>query len=327
MILVWKKSTIRIIRACVASCEARHKNDVFGRANFNMSYDLFFKPREASFSAADFHRYFRDRPNFKYEGNQAWYSNENTGVYFVFGFQAERDVADDCDDEHFPLSLNINFYRPSYFVHEAEPEVTAFVKYFDLLVRDPQMNGMGEGEYDAEKLLSGWHQGNEFGYSAILQDEKSRKDVAHLPADQLHSAWRWNLSIRGRQARIGEAKFVPRIVFLNLDGSTVTAAVWPDGIPVVITKVDYLLVPREALAPRKFFRKQKDSTLVAWDVALPILLKHGIQNEHGTIALNYARTPRAVAKFIRALPPESRTIVGVSADSVLDREIYQRSIA
>lgn len=292
-----------------------------------MSYDLYFKPRNGSFNDELFHSYFRGRPNYKCEGVQAWYGNEDTGVYFVFELQTEQPPEEDDDEplEHFPVALNINYLRPSYFIFEAEPEVTAFVKHFDLLVSDPQMEGMGEGEYNAEKLLSGWNCGNEFGYSSILKDENNRNGVSHLPAEQLQNAWRWNWSRSEVQARVGESKFVPRIMFMNLGGSTVTAAVWPDGIPVVVTRVDYLCVPRKELAPTKFFRKKEDTTFVEWDKALPVLLKHGTQNDDGSISLNYMTPPSDVVKFVQSLPSENRAIEGLSAERVLDREIYERS--
>jgi hypothetical protein len=293
-----------------------------------MSYDLFFKPRHGSFTADDFTRYFCDRPNYKCEGSQAWYGNEDTGVYFVFELQTELEPDLEHDDEvleHFPVALNINYLRPSYFIFEAEPEVTAFVAHFDLLISDPQMEGMGEGEYNAEKLLSGWKCGNEFGYTAILKDESSRSGISHLPTEQLHKAWRWNYARSQLQERIGESKFVPRIMFMNLGGSTVTAAVWPDGIPVVVTPVDYLCVPRKELAPTKFFRKKEDTTFVTWDAALPMLVKHGIKNEDGSISLNYMTPPTDVVKFVKALPTEGRAVTSLAADRVLDREIYERS--
>ena len=293
-----------------------------------MSYDLYFKPRSGSFSGELFHAYFRNRPNYKCEGVQAWYGNEDTGVYFVFELQTEQPPEVDGDEplEYFPVALNINYLRPSYFIFEAEPEVTAFVNHFDLLVSDPQMEGMGDGEYNAEKLLSGWSCGNEFGYTSILRDESNRSGIAHLPAEKLHNAWRWNWSRSEVQARVGESKFVPRIMFMNLGGSTVTAAVWPDGIPVIITPVDYLCIPRKELAPTKFFRKKEDTTFVTWDKALPVLLKHGTQNEDGSISLNYVTPPADVVKFVQSLPAENRTLAGLSADRVLDREIYERSV-
>lgn len=289
-----------------------------------MSYDLYFKPRNGLLTEEDFCTYFSDRPNYKCEGSQALYSNEDTGVYFVFEFQSE---ADDEARGDLPVALNINYFRPSYFIFEAEPEVSAFVKYFDLLVSDPQTEGMGDGEYNAEKLCSGWSSGNEFGYKAILQDEGNRHGISHLPSKKLQEAWRWNLSRSEIQAHVGESKFVPRIMFLNLDGITITATVWPDGIPVVVTPVDYLCVPRQELAPTHFFQKKKDTTLVSWDIALPILIKHGTQNEDGSISLNYLTPPPDVVKFVKSLPAERRSISGLSADRVLDRELYESSIA
>jgi hypothetical protein len=129
------------------------------------------------------------------------------------------------------------------------------------------------------------------------------------------------------QLQVGDSKFVPRIMYLSLGGTTVTATVWPDGIPVVITQVDYLCVPREDLAPTRFFRKKKDTTFVAWEAALPMLLKHGTKNGDGSISLNYVTPPPDVATYVRSLPPETRDVAGISADKVLDREIYERSIA
>lgn len=292
-----------------------------------MSYDLYFKPRNGSFTEEKFFAYFRGKPNYKCEGSQAWYGNEDTGVYFVFELQAELP-SEDNDNEplaHFPVALNINYLRPSYFIFEAETEVTAFVKHFDLLVSDPQMEGMGDGEYNAEKLLSGWNCGNKFGYSSILGDENNRSGLSHLPTEQLHRAWRWNLSRAQVQTRVGESKYVPCVMFINLGGLTVTAAIWPDGIPVVIMPVDYLCVPRKELAPKKFFRKKEDTTFVAWAKALPVLIENGTQNEDGSISLNYMTAPPDVVKFVQSLPTESRAVTRLSADRVLDREIYESS--
>lgn len=293
-----------------------------------MSYELYFKPRNGSLIEDHFHRYFLDRPHCKCEESQAWYDNEDTGVYFQFEFQTTQSIEDDIDEsiEHFPVALHVNYLRPSYFIIEVEREVSAFVQHFDLLVSDSQVNGMGEGEYNAEKLLSGWSSGNEFGYTSILRNENNRGGIAHLPAEQLHNAWRWNWLRSQVQADLGDSKFVPRIMFINLGGITVTSTIWPDGIPVVVTPVDYLCIPRKELALRKFFRKKEDITFVAWDKALPVLLAHGTQRIDGSISLNYTTPPPDVVKFVQSLPVEKRPITRLSPDMVLDRDIYERSI-
>ena len=57
-----------------------------------MSYDLFLKPKTGRFSQSDFKEYFSERKYYNLEGNQAWYENEDTGVYFLFEFQELSDV-------------------------------------------------------------------------------------------------------------------------------------------------------------------------------------------------------------------------------------------
>ncbi len=42
--------------------------------------------------------------------------------------------------------------------------------------------------------------------------------------------------------------------------------------------------------------------------------------------VHYARPPSDVVKFVQSLTPEKRVVTGLSADRVLDREIYERSI-
>lgn len=190
-----------------------------------MSYDLYFKPRTGVVDRRKILAYFSSRSNYEVASSQAWYRNEDTGVYFVFEMQNEREMQGAAD---YPVALNINYFRPSYFVQEAEPEVTAFVRKFDMVVSDPQMHGMGEGEYDPELLKSGWNHGNDFGYSAILRAPKNETNIVLLPSAPLLSAWSWNVERQKLQDKLGDSKFVPRILFILLDGDVKTAAVWPD---------------------------------------------------------------------------------------------------
>ena len=123
-----------------------------------MSYDLFMKPESGEFTADAFKTYFSGRNNYKLQGVQAWYENEDTGVYFLFEFQGAADAEE--GEESYPVAFNMNYFRPSYFVHEAEPEVTAFINHFSMVVSDPQFEGMGKGSYQAEKFREGWNRGN-----------------------------------------------------------------------------------------------------------------------------------------------------------------------
>lgn len=298
-----------------------------------MSYDLFFKPRRGEWQDAAFFDYFRNRPHYTVDAHQAWYSNEETGVYFGFELQTadagEAAIEYEAGATDYPVALNINYVRPSYFILEAEPEVTAFVRALDLLVDDPQMHGMGEGEYVAEGLLSGWNHGNAFGYSAVLREPAAAALMPHLPCATLHKVWRWNRDRAGLQAAVGEKKFVPRIMLAAIDGQPATAAVWPDGIPVVVPPVDYLIIGRQALSPKRFLFifKRKGFVLMPWVDVLPTLLAHGTQDDAGTMTLTYERPPAAIVAFVKALPENARTIEGLPSDRVLDREIIETALA
>src|SRR5436190_13882956 len=112
-----------------------------------MSYDLFFT--SAQISQEDFRSYFQKRPAYELHGNQAAYQNKETGVYFSF------EYGDTPPGFKYLASFNINYYRPHYFILEAEPEVSRFVERFGFEVHDPQTDGMGDGPYTPEGLLNG----------------------------------------------------------------------------------------------------------------------------------------------------------------------------
>jgi hypothetical protein len=288
-----------------------------------MSYDLYFKPRSGALESKAFGRYFEKLPHFKVDLPQACYQNDDTGVYFVFELNSEE--SEDEADPQYPVSLNINYFRPSYFALEAEPVVTAFVRHFDLLVSDPQTHGMGDGDYDADRFLAGWNQGNAFGHSAILRDPANRPDVVSLPNAVLLRSWKWNLARESLQQTLGETKFVPKVMFLVIDGQPATAATWPDGIPIAVPEVDYLIVPRKEFAPRKLFRRVEDTTVLKYQDALTLLEKHRDPSLPGLV-LGYEVTPPDVASFVEALPKSSLRIQGVAPDSMLDRELVELTV-
>jgi hypothetical protein len=289
-----------------------------------MSYDLYFKPRNGAIDEGALARYFSAQKNFKIDLPQVLYENRDTGVYFVIELQTQ---ADEPGEEYFPLALNINYFRPDFFILEAEPEITRFVAEFDLTVSDPQLAGMGEGEYSAERLLSGWRHGNEFGHSSILADPANHAQVHSLPSSVTRDAWRWNFGRDALQEAVGESKYVPPVTFLLLDGKVVTVTIWPDGIPVVMPQVDYLFIGRKELAPRRFFRKEQDHVLLAWDDALPVLKRHSSSQFGAAISLDYDQTPKDVVAFVQSLPKYARELSGISPDRVLDRELVEKHMA
>ena len=111
-----------------------------------MSYDLFLQCHDDSYDRGQFLEYFRAREWCKIQGSQAWYQNEDTGAYFSFELSEPSETE---EPPQLPISLNVNFFRPSYFIAEVETEVTALVHQFDMIVFDPQIPG--------ELLRGRWH--------------------------------------------------------------------------------------------------------------------------------------------------------------------------
>ena len=134
-----------------------------------MSYDLFLKSNAAALDADGFEAYFDTRPNYTVNNGQAFYENEDTGVYFSFDY---------ASDEAETVAFNLNYFRPHFFGLEAAPEVAAFISAFNLNIHDPQTDGMGDGPFSVEGFLRGWNAGNRFGYRAVLsQDERPETQV------------------------------------------------------------------------------------------------------------------------------------------------------
>ena len=305
-----------------------------------MSYDLFFRFRPGALhaSASEILDFFKSRPGYECSETQAWYSNETTGVYFSFEIE-ERGTAEEAgeqfdeeapppDPDAAPVSFNINYYRPHFFGLEAEPELTLFVKLFDLLVSDPQVSGMGDGEYTPEGFLAGWNAGNVVGYraaAASIEDEKPHL----LPTAVLERIWRWNYTRPNRAEALGDETYVPRIFHFQKDGQLQSGIVWGDAMPILIPRVDLILAPREKLAPRRFFKAQEDKVLCTWGEIEPLLTTFPQVNDYlPAWRLSYREIPRAIEAFFRSHEPLLDTSAGmkiVAMDLVLNAEIYEEA--
>jgi hypothetical protein len=280
------------------------------------------KPRTGSIDQAAVFDCFRNRPHYTVAGEQAGYENEDTGVQFFFAINHGEPGEPEAE---YPVLFNLPYFRPSFFVLEAEPEVTAFVRTFDCVVLDPQTDGMGQGEYRRDKLLSGWNFGNEFAYQAILlRHDDIRQGIATLPKDKLHDVWRWNYHRASLQDEIEDDKFVPRIMFLLVDGRLSTAIVWGDGVPMVFPAVDYVLVGREQLAPRRWLRRTEDTTLLPWQDALAMLEPYLLRYGDGSFGLNYDKVPEPLGKAIQRLESLTQELQLVGMDSVLDADLIDK---
>lgn len=293
-----------------------------------MSYDLFFRsaPDAPCITPEAFREHFRARKHYTVQDSQAWYANEDTGVYFSFDLPSEREAPDpdDPDAEEFvpeDASFNLNYYRPHVFGLEAEPEVAAFVSRFQPFIDDPQSHGMGEGPYSSEGFLKGWRHGNQFAHSAVLASGPLDAPPLTLPAATIERFWRWNLNRAALQERIGEAIFVPRVMFFASSGAPISFVVWTDGMAAFLPVVDSVMVVRAALGPRRFLRRRQDLALVPWSAVHAATVGYP---EGGTDLvyriLEYPQCPAVIARWIGSLSPTKDMPKGIGLDQILDRE-------
>lgn len=295
-----------------------------------MSYDLFFRWRNPAAQVLPevFLDYFRSRPLYEVSEVQAWYSNELTGVYFSFdvgpdAYSAPENPTTSADLA--PVAFNINYIRPHFFGLEAEPELSAFVETFDLLVSDPQSNGMGEGEYSPGGFLAAWNTGNFLGYCTVLAHQ-SPDDLHALPTSRLEAFWRWNSTRDSRQEEVGDSVYVPRIFLVQHSGTLCTAIAWGDLVPILLPRVDLLLVPRNDLAPRKLFRRAKDIVLVEWhEVESVVESFPGAEEGFSAHRLFYTRPPRELKRMVRSRKPPDPYPKGIAPSEVLNEELLEEA--
>ena len=289
-----------------------------------MSYDLMFSTSPGQeLETPALSSYFQGKRNYKVEKSQAWYENEDTGVYF--GFDLGPEQPDEDEEDPFPsvASFNLNYFRPHIFGLEAEPEVAAFIETFKLGVHDPQVAGMEDDPYSREGFLRGWNKGNEVAYSAII-GQNGLTSVRHsLPGTVIERCWRWNYGRNSLQSLLGDSIFVPKILFMLYKQRLCTALVWPDAIPVALPPADLYLVCRQAYAPRRLFApKKEDVVVVESGTVEPLISPYRLgEGELPYRLLDYRTPPGELTAWIRCLTAGEAKPEIVAVDSILNSEI------
>ncbi len=279
-----------------------------------MSYDLSFVPEEGEqLSQLNFETFFDGRPNYRLQGNRAYYENEDTGVYFDFSFY-ETEIA-----------FNVNYFRPHVFALEAALELEDFNEIFRLPVEDPQ--GFMEGRYSRDAFLEGWRSGNEGAFQVIL----SRHPGSYytLPGEQIEAFWRWNYHRGALQNRIGDRIFVPVVLFVDYDGEVASVAVWTDGIATALPIVDYLFIVRYHLSPspRMIGEEEPDLALAAWEDLKPALMDFAYRSDPADhILLDYEETPGTLSELIRSLPAFDVQLSRIPLEKILEEELVAKHL-
>lgn len=283
-----------------------------------MSYDLFFT--SPKISRDEFEGYFSNYPLYQLNAGQAFYENEITGVYFSFDHAANDD-----DDLEFSVeaSFNANFYRPHFFGLEAAIEVERFVSHFKCQIEDPQNEGMVSNKFTKEGFLKGWNTGNKFAVNVL--GERSKISPEFMPTEKLEKMWRWNYTLSDRERNLVEDIFIPRIIFLKINGVLGTCAVWPDAIPTYVPNVDFLYVPRKECVPQKLFGKSVEDKCIISNADFPDFFQDYSLMVEGMRAfkLPSPKTPGFIKKYVSKLESFEGEIEALAIDTVLNQELLK----
>lgn len=200
-----------------------------------MSYDLHLQgalPTDAALR-----QHLSARPNFRVFDGFASYDHLGAS----FSLRWEGDPLE-------RLSFHMNYVRPGWFSHAAEPELRALVEAFGLSVEDPQSEGMGSGPYSREGFLRGWGWGNSWATRTMASFGSVGPNTPRLPRAQNLAAYVWNAELEATRAAFEDELnpcFVPQIFLLSLPKQPATplrAVAWTGDMALALPEVDALLL-------------------------------------------------------------------------------------
>jgi hypothetical protein len=236
-------------------------------------------------------RYFAARKCFAAAKNVIFYQHPDTGVYFMIRPRLARYLL--LRKKVVSVEFEINYNRPSFFGIEAEKELAEFAAAFQPRIDDPQIHGMGEGPYSGEAFLKAWDFGNLFTVRTGLS-KGFDQDIASMPRDALHAAWSWNYQ-RGVRDRLNSRCFVPTIKFVRIEGRPRRVVIWGQGMPILLPRVDYVLIGRIVSGAPQF-------GLASWSEVLQVVQRDGLDTAQDPLKLGYAVTPPAIADWMNSIP-------------------------
>lgn len=290
-----------------------------------MSYTLHFRPKNLDqvISVQQIQDYFKARENYTVNDFQALYSNAATGVYFTFEYGGRKE-ATESQAKILPAYFNIQHAKPHIYVLEAEPELSEFIHTFDLTVSDPFMKGSSYGEYNELDFYRGWSSGNETAYRDLLKS-KNQSALYSLPTSWMETIWRWNFHVPMMQSEQGKELFVPKILFIDYEGKLHTAAVWTDGQPIALPKIDKLILYRRSLAGGFHLGKYEDVALANVTDVEPLLKEYPLDKESMEYyTVIYKETPVEIKRFIQSQKAVKKDgLKFISFEDILDKEMLE----
>jgi hypothetical protein len=264
--------------------------------------------------------YFKERQNFSINDFQALYSNRDTGIFFTFEFGGHKEAG---NSSILAAVFKISYGKPHIFVLEAESELGDFIRNFDLKVSDPYGEQGGYQDYAELDFYKGWNSGNEEFYKEVMKDKKLT-DIYSLPVALMEKIWRWNYHVAEMQAEQGKELFIPKVLMIDYQGVLYTAAVWTDGQPVALPRVEKLILYRRSMAHGFHIGQHEDIALSDFNTLEPLLKGYPLDKESlGYYTLIYTSTPAEIKHFVQT----SKAVKSEDLKFVDFAEIYDRELA
>lgn len=222
-----------------------------------MTYDLKLIPKNMpDFGLGQFRALFEGDFRYAIDGVQANYGNEDTEVYFGFGF-CERGKADQVDtggsaaQNH--LQFEINYMRPNCFGLEAVMALEQLHAIAEFEVYDPQFGDGQPKPYSSEVFLRGWQHGNSASLKVMADDEAAYRLT--LPQERSDEAWSWNYHSDNLQDRLGGDVFVPKCLLISAGGAVEAriAFLWQTYVPTVVPPMADAIMLADVPEQRRLF--------------------------------------------------------------------------
>jgi hypothetical protein len=107
--------------------------------------------------------------------------------------------------------------------------------------------------------------------------------------------WDWNYLRRQRMAGLANRQFVPLITLREIDERGCSAAVWGNGMPTILPKVDYVFVGR-------YVGGEERIGLAPWADVADTLAGAGIDASNTPIDIDYESTPQSITQWVQGVP-------------------------
>ena len=283
-----------------------------------MSYDLnLYKKKKQKISQEHIENYLDKLPHVTRENETHWfYHNKETGCYCNFSYNTPEEddrieAFEPFEDTHF--FFHINYLRPQFFGKECFPILDQLLEELDLYVFNPQ----GDGEpkkYEKGALEAEWGKSN----LSFSKSNFNECELSYLDMEKSDASWQFCYNRSHYESKLGFEYFVPDIFYVQKTGTKVveTFCVWPDHIPVVLPKVDYVVVRKKV---KKFFITRQAEGLVKYSDVIERLSDFFVEEEACQI-LHPNDAPK-IAKLFNDLPLMDRLETygeGVSVEQIVN---------